>query len=86
MPIRCRYMMEAARKWKCRDKKRLKLPLNGTFSDLNFAQECETNCGSEMADCIVACGESAECVSFCYRDQVVCIDSCPCHAGNDCEV
>ena len=56
------------------------------FSDLNFARECETNCGSDMFDCIVECGESAEFVSFCHRDQVVCIDSCPCHAGNDCEL
>ena len=55
------------------------------FSDLNFAEECETNCGTEMFECIAECGESTECISLCYRDQVVCIDACPCHAGNDCE-
>ena len=54
------------------------------FSDLNFAEECETNCGNEMFECIAECGESTECISLCYRDQVVCIDACPCHAGNDC--
>ena len=32
--------------------------------NLNFARECETNCGAEMFDCITACGESAEDIMY----------------------
>ena len=51
------------------------------FSDINVARECETNCGSEMFTCLENCGSNTECSSACYRENVVCVDACPCHAG-----
>ena len=51
------------------------------FSDINLAQECETDCGSELYACVQECGADNECGSSCYRQNIVCIDSCPCHRG-----
>jgi len=48
--------------------------------DINLARECETNCGSDMFECLEHCGANTECSSSCHREQIVCVDSCPCHA------
>ena len=56
------------------------------FSDLNLARECENICASVMLECIEECGANTECTSSCYRNQVTCIDSCPCHLGHDSEL
>ena len=51
------------------------------LSDIILAQECETNCGSDLYACVQECGSNTECSSACYRENVVCVDSCPCHTG-----
>ena len=34
-----------------------------------------------MFTCLENCGSNTECSSACYRENVVCVDACPCHAG-----
>ena len=51
------------------------------FSDINLAQECESNCGSAMMECFKICGNNTECQSSCYRGNIICVDACPCHTG-----
>lgn len=55
----------------------------GFFSDISLARECETDCGSELFQCLGECGASTECSSSCYRENIVCVDACPCHTGKN---
>ena len=34
-----------------------------------------------MFECLEECGASTECSSLCYRENIVCVDACPCHTG-----
>ena len=59
---------------------------SSVFRDINLARECETECGSKMFECLEECGASTECSSSCHRENVVCIDACPCHTGKSCHI
>ena len=48
--------------------------------DLDLAEECENECMDYLIDCVQIC-EDDPCRSKCYRDNVACIDDCPCHAN-----
>ena len=48
--------------------------------DIELAKDCENLCIDVLADCVTACSTDSNCSAQCYRDEIECIDSCPCHA------
>ena len=55
--------------------------------DIELARECENFCIDDLAKCITECKNDTGCTAECYRTEIDCIDSCPCHTdcpqGND---
>ena len=48
--------------------------------DIELAKECENLCIDDLAKCVTACSTDSTCSAECYRTEITCIDSCPCHA------
>ena len=48
--------------------------------NIELAHECEDLCVEDLGKCITACGNDSSCTADCYRGEIDCIDSCPCHA------
>ena len=49
-------------------------------SDIELAKVCENLCIDDLAKCITDCSTDSTCAAACYRAEIDCIDSCPCHA------
>ena len=47
--------------------------------DIDLARECENHCIDDLSKCITGCKNDSTCISECYRAEIDCIDSCPCH-------
>ena len=47
--------------------------------DIELARECENYCIDDLPKCITGCGNDSGCINWCYREEIDCIDSCPCH-------
>ena len=47
--------------------------------DIELAIECENYCIEDLAICIPRCENDSLCIAECYRAEIDCIDSCPCH-------
>ena len=48
--------------------------------DIELAKDCENLCIDVLAECVTDCSTDSNCSANCYRDEIECIDSCPCHA------
>ena len=47
--------------------------------DIELARECENYCIDDLTKCITGCKNDSSCAAECYRGEIDCIDSCPCH-------
>jgi len=47
--------------------------------DIELARECENYCIDDLSICITGCKNDSSCIAACYREEIDCIDSCPCH-------
>ena len=45
------------------------------------ARDCEDDCITINAKCILDCNGNQECIRQCSRDHATCIDVCPCYSG-----
>ena len=64
------------------------IPLEKTFErngrtlncpDFEIARECENLCIDDLLHCLSKCKNDSNCESECYREEIDCIDWCPCH-------
>ena len=56
----------------------IRLNENCSPKDLELAEQCEQLCIGSLKDCVEDC-EDEPCKSDCYRDEIKCVDACPCH-------
>ena len=53
--------------------------VDASCPDMNLAKECENYCIDDLPKCITGCGNDSGCISWCYREEIDCIGSCPYH-------
>ena len=49
-------------------------------ADIELAKVCEDFCIDDLAKCLTDCSTDSTCAAACYRAEIECVDSCPCHA------
>ena len=47
--------------------------------DIELSRDCENFCVENLSKCLSDCKTDSVCISNCYRDEIQCIDACPCH-------